>query len=211
MRATVQRRPPEGELVTRILDVLPVTDRVFHDLRLTEPLVLALVQRVRRLRTAGRILIVAPNITLTRALLELGYQVELWQVDGGTLTDDLAELVVDRALLDALLARPADADRYDVIILPYVLEAAAQHPAHVMDALRQRLHPGGALLLAYRQAGSLSNRIRGAAGRPTLPDPVFGSNGMSFSWPAPPARRTFGPSQLRGWARRTGVPVVEHD
>ena len=211
MRATLPRRPPEGELVTRILDVLPVTDRVFHDLRHTQPLVLALVQRVRRLRAAGRILIVAPNITLTRALLELGYQVELWQVDGGTLTDDLSELVVDRGPLDALLARPADADRYDVIILPYVLEAAAQHPAHVMDALRQRLHPGGALLVAYRQAGSLSNRMRGAAGLPTLPDPVFASNEMSFSWPALPACRTFGPSELTAWALRTGFQVIQQE
>ena len=195
------------DLVQGIIDVLPVTDRVYHELAHTQPLVEELINRVRTERSSGRVLLIAPNTLLTRGLIDLGYEVRVWHVIGGTLTDDLRPSVVRTGSLTELLANKDDIT-FDVVVLPYVLEACDMHPAMLLARLRELLAPSGALIVAYRQGGALSNRLRAAAGRSLLPDPLLDAPPISLSWPPLPPTRVIIAADLRRWCAQSALQVV---
>lgn len=209
MSATARRAGAHGsKLVQQLTEDLAVTDRVYHELKYTQPLVADFVARVRRRLPSGRILIVAPNITLAHALLQLGYQVELWQVPSGTLTEGLETYVTRRASLGDLLEEYQLGALYDMIILPYCLEAAPLHPVTVLARLRPHLRKGGRLILAYRHAGALANRVRALAGRSISPDPIVERPLPTLSWPSLVRHRLFGPDELRSWCLQAGYRVA---
>ncbi|MDQ6879983.1 MAG: hypothetical protein M3082_20255 [Candidatus Dormibacteraeota bacterium] len=206
MKVAPLREADDYERVSQILDELPVIDKVFTDLRHTRPLVTELLQRVRALRPSGRVLIIAPNITLPKALIDLGYRVDLWHVIGGTLNDELQQFVSRTGSIDNLVSTQTTEAVYDIVVLPYVLEACNSSPTEVLANLRNWLLPGGAMVVAYRQAGGLGNRMRGLAGLPVLSDR---RQPMSFSWPPLPERRSLGLSDIDVWALATGFRLVK--
>ena len=187
------------------LEEMTITDRVYHDLKHTQPLVEFLVGRARSLVSGGRILLVAPNATLPVALRKLGNEVSVWNVPHGILTEDLAHGAERTAPLDQLMVGHGSEATFDVIVLPMVLEATAEHPAGVLDRLRDWLGAKGRLLVVYRRAGGLSHRLSALTGRPPLPDPLLDRPSLSFSWPVLPELRSFGSAELRGWCLEAGL------
>src|SRR5260370_36007940 len=95
--------------------------------------------------------------------------------------------------------------RFEVLVLPMILEAIAEHPAPILDRLRGRLRPKGRLLVAYRRSGGLTHRLSALTGSPSLPDPLLDQPRLSFSWPLLPERRSFSTRELRGWCLESGL------
>lgn len=195
----------ERLLLDDALEEMAITDRVYHDLKHTQPLVEFLVSRVRSLASGGHVLLVAPNATLPVALQKLGYEVSVWHVPHGILTEEHLRSAERTAPLDQLMADGGGEATFDVIVLPMLLEATAEHPAAVLAGLRGRLRPKGRLLVSYRRAGGLTHRLGALTGRPSLPDPLLDRPSLSFSWPLLPERRSFGTKELRGWCLEAGL------
>ena len=195
----------ERLLLDDTLEEMAITDRVYHDLKHTQPLVEFLVSRIRSLVSGGRVLLVAPNATLPVALLKLGYEVSVWHVPHGILTEDLLRSAERTAPLDQLMTPDSGEAAFDVIVLPMILEATAEHPAAILEGLRGRLRPKGRVLVAYRRAGGLTHRLIALTGRPSLPDPLLDRPPLSFSWPLLPERRSLGTAELRGWCLEAGL------
>lgn len=196
-------------LLSEILDELPITDRVYHDLKYTQPLVERLLDSVRDLKEPKHVLVVACNTTLAAGLSALGHRVELWQPLQSLLYEGVAGQISRRAGLDALIGGAAStATRYDVVILPYVLEATMCHPKRVLGQIRETLKPNGRLIIAYRQSGALKLRLRALAGLAQL-ELIEKQVGLSsFSWPPLAQRRVFGLAELEAWAREAGFWVT---
>ena len=172
---------PAGTHVQRVLDALPVTDFVYHHLAYTRPLVDAVVEEVQRVDGGGRVIVVGPNELLPAVLVDLGYEVELWVLEGLPLSQSLTPLAVRTGPLDEVLAIPPQR-RAAVLLAPYAIEAAAADPEAVIDQLAANVEPGGHLIAAVRRPGEMLRRIRGTSRGDTLLPP-------SPSWPRLPARR----------------------
>jgi len=201
-------RVDDAGLVGDLLDHLPVTDRVFHDLRHTQPLVETLVRTIQGALETGRILIVAPNALLPLALKRLGYRVDIWQVPDASLTEELEEHVTRAGTLADLLANPPNEPEYDLIVLPYVLETAPHEPPEVLERLRRLLVMGGRLVVVFRHAGALEHRLMALTGQPPVVDPAIRSSAVSYSWPLTRPVRLFGRDEFRVWCRRGGLRVL---
>lgn len=204
------RSEPERQLLDQMLDVLPVTDMAYHALHHTQPLAEALLRRVRQLRPdGGCVLLVAPNELLTVAVRRLGYDVGVWHVTTGSMSYELCRMASRSGSLDELLTASLGPARWDLVVLPYVMEAAQVHPVEQLQRLREALAPGGRLVVAYRRVGSLENRIAGVRGRNTLPDPYLHRRHVSLSWPNLEPRRRFGSGELRAWCTVAGFRVED--
>jgi hypothetical protein len=206
---TVASAVSERELIDEIMDGLAITERVFYDLKHTQPLTEALVREVRRLRPDGRVLLVAANETLPRVLSTGGYEVDLWQPPTSVYSRDLTGLVRRVDELNRLLATAGEemTDHYDLVVLPYVLDALEEHPIVFLRRVRGWLRPGGRVILAHRRSGSLGNRWRGLRGRPLLPDPLLTPRSVSLSWPSLPTLRLFGRLELRAWCELAALKI----
>lgn len=207
MAADMEDPTDTARLLDDVLNELQVTDRVFHALKQTMPLVEELVTTVRRLAAEGRILVVGSNSLLAAALHSLGYQVELWHLPGADLTGAMKSLVTRTGDLDTLLTPGDVAPSFDVIVLPYILEAASESPAAVLTRLRDLLRPGGCLLVSSASVGRLLYRLRGATGRSQLPESERERTTISLAWPALAPQRTIDQWELRQWAGRGGYSV----
>lgn len=211
--ATIQRPQSdqsERNLLDQLLDVLPVTDTAFHALHHTQPLAEALLQRARQLLpNGGRVLLVAPNELLTEALSRLGYELGIWHVAPGSMSDELCLTASRSGDLDELLTGSLGPPGWDLVVLPYVLEAARLHPVELLGRLRSVLAPGGKLVVAYRRVGSLESRLNGLRGRPSLPDPYLHRRHVSLSWPNLGSRRRFGSAELRVWCGLAGFRIEQ--
>ena len=155
----VVRRETVGDCVQGLLDVLPVIDSVYHHLAFTRPLVDALVAAVQRVGPTGRVLVIGPNELLAQALGALGYDVDLWVVDGLPLSEEVLHRASRCGSLEQVLAGPA-AHPADVVVAPYIAEAAAAEPVELLNVLRSQVREGGSLIMACRQPGELRRRLR---------------------------------------------------
>jgi len=147
------------DLAQGVLDVLPVTDTIYHHLAFTRPLVDSILRAVRVATPAGRVLVIAPNELLPAVLVELGYQVDLWVVDGLPLSKENLQLASRRGQLDEVLLEPPT-QLVDVVILAYGAEAAILEPAELLHRLRRHVREGGYVVLACRQPGDIRRRLR---------------------------------------------------
>ncbi len=194
---------------TRVLDVLDelsVTDTVFHDLAHTRPLTARLLDAVNERPRRDRVLLVGPNVALAQALVDQGRPVEIWHVPGVAITENLREQVTRVDGLDALFeALPSDA-LFDVIVLPFVLDSAADDPATLLAAVRNICAPEGVVVVALRRAGSLDARLRAVAGRSTLS--AGADRRHSWSWPSATPRRLLDNDELRAAARAAGFRMA---
>lgn len=200
------RREVTGLMVDDVLERLVVTDRVYHDLKHSEPLVTELARRAWAIG-ARHVLIVAGNSLLAEVLRDAGLDVELRQPVGSILTDDLEELVSRRGSLDEVLRAESPGVRHDLVILPYVLDSTREHPVEVLSRLRRLVGPGGRVLAAHRPAGAIDSRLAGLAGRPILPDSYTDVARVSFSWPSLVRRRVFTARHLAAWCLESGFRV----
>ncbi len=190
----------DADLVQSVLDVLPVTDFVYHHLAFTRPLVDALVREVARSHPR-RVLVVGPNELLAAVLIDIGFEVELWILDGLPLSDELQRRASRRGSLDEVLSS-ADMGA-DVVVAPYVVEAAELEPVDSLRILGRSLAPGGSLIVAARNPGEPKRRWRGNrtdAARTDLPP--------SPAWPRLPARRALAIGELIEAGRAAGLDAV---
>jgi hypothetical protein len=192
---TLRRQvPSEGsadgleETIQGVLDLLPVTDTIYHHLAFTRPLVDGLARAVREATPAGRVLIIGPNDLLPQALLKLGYEVDLWIVNGLPLSSVNFPLASRRGPLDEILLA-APERQADVVVIPYAAEASELEPAALLQRLADSVRRGGYLILASRQPGDLRRRVRRALRKIRGTAPPDDAFPPSPTWPALPARR----------------------
>ncbi len=193
-------------IVLDVLDELAVTDTVFHDLAHARPLIARLYAAVTDRPQSDRVLLVGPNVALAQALVRDGREVEIWQVLGVAITENLRPNVTRVGELDALIGAVGDGDGdlrpFDVIVLPFVLDAAAAEPAALLSALREHTAPDGRVIVALRHAGALDARLRALSGRSVLS--ARADLRHSWSWPSAAPRRLLDTDALRAAARTAG-------
>lgn len=187
-------RSDVGATIDPVMDSLAVTDRVYFHLKWTEPLVAELVRRAVAVKGAGKLLLICPNETLARVLIKLGYDADIWQVPHAIFSPQLREQAVKSAALDELLAAPAPVGGYDLIVMPFVLEAAGEDPTAVLSTLANCLKQDGVLLVAVRLP---------RPGRKVL-QPAL----ASLSWPLLPATRTVTVPEIFSASRQAGLKVT---
>jgi hypothetical protein len=170
-----------------VLDLLPVTDNVYHHLAFTRPLVDAIVAEIRQVEPTGRVLVIGPNELLPRVLIGLGYEVDLWVLEGLPLSEDVRRLASRCGSLDEILESPA-IRRADVIVVPYVAEAAELEPSQLLMRLSAHLNRGGRIVMASRQPGELRRRLQWLR-RAKLPMASGDPYPLSPTWPILPPRR----------------------
>jgi hypothetical protein len=176
------------ELVSSVLDVLPITDTVYHHLAFTRPLVDALVRATYQATPIGRVLVIGPNDLLPQALMELGYEVDLWVVDGFPLSDSNLRWASRQGPLDTII-EILPKHRADLVLVPYAAEAASLEPAELLRTLRPHVREGGYLVMACRQPGDIRRRLRKILLKERSGTPLDDTFPPSPTWPALPARR----------------------
>ncbi len=193
-------------LVLDVLDELPVTDTVYHDLAYTRPLTACLYEAVTERPETDRILLVGPNVALAQALVGDHRPVEIWHVPEVAITENLRPNVTRAGNLDDLFAGPTEHDPFDVIVLPLVLDSAAADPAALLTTVRHVTAPGGVVVVAVRRAGGLDARLRAVAGRS-----ISSANANfrhSWSWPTAAPHRLLDTEALRAAARAAGLRLT---
>jgi SAM-dependent methyltransferase len=194
------------DVVHRVLDELPVTDTVYHDLAYSRPLTVHLLDEVTASRQGSRTLLVGPNIALAQALVDQDWPVEIWHVAGVTITEDMRARVTRSGDIDTLFGEPVGDDTYDVIVLPFVLDAALVDPSALLEVVRRMTRPRGTIIATLRRAGALEARLRAVGGRSLLTtDPNLR---YSWSWPSATARRRLDLEALRAAAHAAGFRLV---
>jgi len=99
-------------------------------------------------------------------------------------------------------ARLPDMPRYDLVVFAEVIEHLHTSPLHSLAFVRALLGKGGALLLQTPNAASLPKRLKLLAGRNPYEEirPEAGNPGHF---------REYTLRELRGYARQTGLEVLE--
>ncbi len=155
-------------LVRDTLDDLEVTDTVFHDLAFTLPLTAILIDKISARPHDDRVLLIGPNVALAKVLVAEGRDVSIWHVPGVALTEDLGDRVTRKGTLDALLdpvgAGIDTAGSFDVIVAPYVIDAATAEPAVALATLHAIVAPTGVILVAVRRGGIVGVAFRRGTG-----------------------------------------------
>lgn len=195
--------------VDDVLEDMSVTDRLFHDLYWTVPLVEAIRETLRRVKPSGKLLAIAPNALLLQALLDDGYDVDVWQHELSLLQASHRDVVRRRGSFDALFGDMSGGP-YDVISVTYALDRSAEHPVSVLGRLRQLMSPGGVVLLTHKLSGGLHARREGVVGRAVPADEVSRPEPLNYAWFPVPARRIFSGDDVNAWALRGGFALEEH-
>ena len=197
------------EVVSRVLDDLAVTDTVYHDLAHTRPLTVHLLNAITQRRQLGRTLLVGPNLALAQALADRDWPVEIWNVPGVAISEDMRAKVTRIGDLDALFDVAVGDDTYDVIVLPFVLDATLTDPSDVLKTVRRMVSPGGTVIVTLRRAGALEARLRAVAGRSLFTtDP---SLRYAWSWPSAAPRRRLDVETLRASVHSAGFRLVDSE
>lgn len=195
-----------------ILDRLPVTDKHYFHLESTSPLVWELARRVQAAQPPpARVLLIGPDTLLPLTLLQLGYEVDLWQFSQAFLTDDLTphiqRQVTPAELPEAAAQLPCGG--YDVVVAPLILESLTGEPLPFIRALRWALQPAGSLILATTNVSRLSSRLLALRGG--NPRHGLGPTRLSLSWPSLPHQRYFHRDELLALAPAAGLRVRSCD
>jgi len=193
-------------LVLDVLDELPVTDTVYHDLAYTRPLAARLYEAATRSPKHDRVLLVGPNAALAQTLAAEHWPIEIWHVPEVAITETLRASVTRVGDLEALFDQPAEDGPFDVIVLPFVLDAAGIEPAALLATVRRMTAPRGIVIVAVRRAGSLHARLRAVAGRSI--SSTDANLRHSWSWPSAVQRRELDPQGLRSAARAAGFRLT---
>lgn len=206
----LEARPNIDRLTYEILDHLSVTEKQYHHLDYTSPLVRELATRLSTAHTPpARVLIIGPNSLLPIVLLRLGYKVDLWNFAEGILTSDLIPHV-QRTIAPQQLTEAVSElldESYDAIILPFILEILPTDPLPLLQAMRRALRPEGSFLLATTNPARLRLRLLAVAG--INPAVAMTSSQLSLSWPTLSHQRYFYPEELSALITRARLQVRE--
>jgi hypothetical protein len=195
-----------GHLIDTVLDELSVTDTVYHDLAYSRPLSARVLGALSGRPPSDQTLLVGPNVALAQALLDQNRAVEIWHVPGVAVTENMRGDVTRTGDLDALFGDPGDAE-FDVVVLPYVLDAVLVDPPTLLETVRRMVRPGGTVVATLRRPGGLDARLRAMAGRS-----VLRSNAElrhSWSWPSAAPRRCLDTEALRRAAHQAGFRLTQ--
>jgi hypothetical protein len=135
------------------------------------------------------------------------WPIEIWHVPGVAITESMRPNVTRVGDLDTLFDQPAGDGPFDVIVLPFVLDAAKLEPGSLLTAVRGITAPNGIVVAAIRRAGSLQARLRAVTGRS-----IFSTAEQlrhSWSWPSSTPRRELDVEALRSVAREAGLRVTK--
>ena len=193
-----------------ILDVLPVTDRVYYHLDYWKPLVADLAARVERAHAPGaRVLLVGSDSLLALVLLRLGYDVHLWHFEEGHLVDEIKPRVRELVRLEELERGevPATEEPFDVIVAPFIFDSITSSPVRLLSALRRLLTCDGSLIVAAGNERSVDLRMLMAAGRSTAHK--YAERYVSLSFPPLPRRRAYQREDLASHCEAAGLRVIE--
>lgn len=215
---TLSVRPPGPKasprraraFVESVLDDLEVTERAYHHLNHTLPLIADLVRRSRRSAGPGdRVLLIGGSTLLAECLTRLGFQLEVWQFSQAYLTDGAKPLVTRSITPQALDDLEAGDDRYQLIIAPLVIESLHSSAEAFLRKLRDMLDAEGRLLIAASNQSRLDSRVSSLIGKPIKPRSE--ESAVSLSWPALATVREYHSDELGAIARRAGLQVRESD
>jgi glycosyltransferase involved in cell wall biosynthesis len=200
-----------AQLVADTLDELPVTDRVFHHLNASSPLVVEILRRVASRQGRGeRLLLIGGNALLGHALVAMGFDLEIWFFREGFLTDEL-QARVTREITPAELTSGAisrGSSRYEAVIFPLLLESLTCSPRDVLGALRERLVPDGQLIAATGSLTRLEMRLAALSGKNFAPLAAPAPQ-LSLSWPALGTVREYHRDDLVRSCRDAGFRIRE--
>ncbi|HEV2953882.1 MAG TPA: hypothetical protein VG015_07310 [Candidatus Dormibacteraeota bacterium] len=206
MNAVAEREVP---VLSQLLDQMEVTDRLFHDLDWAGPLVDSILATLTRVKPSGSILAVAPNALLARALVDAGYQVEVWQHELSLSDPATAAAITRRGSMESLLGH-VEGGPFDAVVLPYALDRVLDHPTAVLARLRGVMAPHSVLVIAHVLPGGFHARHEAFSGRAMPPDPISRPQPLNYAWFPIPLRRTFAAHDLGVWAMKTGFALAEH-
>jgi hypothetical protein len=196
--------------VERVLDDLEVTERAYHHLNFSLPLVADLVHRARQTTEAGaRVLLVGGNTLLAEVLVRLGYRLDIWQFSQAYMTDAMKPLVTRRVSAETLDSLEPTDERYELIIAPLVVEALSGPLDAFLRRLRYALSSDGRVLIATSNQARLDSRIAAMTGRPMTPKAE--ATAVSLSWPAIPTVHELHVSELRSAGQSAGFHTRECD
>ena len=196
-------RASTRRLVEDVLDGLDVAERAYHHLNFNLPLVADLVWRVRRSAQPGeRVLVIGGSTLLAETLNRLEYELVLWQFPETHLTEGIKPLVLRHISPETLAQFEPDQERYQVIVVPLVLESLQGEPEPFLRKLRRQLAPSGTLIAATGNQTRLDHRLAALMGK------SFTSTGeaaaLSLSWPAIAKVRELHAEQLASISRAAG-------
>jgi len=206
VRGRAARRRFVRATVDEIHDRLQVTDRVWHHIDYTRPLVVELTDCLLATRQApARLLVIGGDSLLAYVLLKLGYHVDLWNFPEGHLTDDLLDRVEKTISTEQLAAGDFSIDgrSYDAILVPLVLESLPGDAPAFLSRLRYGLVPDGSLILATANASRLDLRLLALLGRSMAH--AYPKSHVSFSFPPLPRLRYYNAQELRAVTRTAGL------
>lgn len=196
--------------VEGVLDELEVTERAFHHLNHTLPLIADLVRRARRCAGPGdRVLLIGGSTLIAESLTRLGFQLEVWQFPQAYLTDGAKPLVTRSISVEDLDDLVVGEERYQLIIAPLVIESLHGSAEAFLRKLRSMLDAEGRLLIATANQSRLDTRLSAFLGRPIKPRAE--ESAVSLSWPALAAVREYHAKELGTIARGAGFHVRESD
>lgn len=198
-----------ARVVEDVLDSLELAERSYHHLNFTMPLVIDLVERVRRVAGPGdEVLLLGGSSLLAEALLRLGYRPEILQFRHTDLTPAVSQCVSRFIEPDELAALDLAPRRYRAIIAPFVVESLSD-PAPFLRRLRAAIAPGGHIVLATSNQSRLQARLAAFAGQPFMPKTEAAS--FSLSWPSLPVLRYHHRSEIIEASRDAGLRVIAGD
>jgi glycosyltransferase involved in cell wall biosynthesis len=193
-----------------ILDDLQLTDRVYFHLNMALPLTLQMIQRVQAASAGGKVLMLGGNTLMAHALLRLGFELEIWQLKGGHLADDLSAHITRHVSVEELSRSTLDIEkqRYSAIVFAYLMESLSIPPDAFLTHLKSGLIDGGSIILAITNLSSLVIRLKSLTGKNFLPNPDMPSI-FSFSWTALPVVRYYHQDEIIQRCRKAGFRVQE--
>ncbi len=190
----------------KVLDAMPVTDRAYRHLHRSLPLVGEIVRRVRRAAHPGeKVLLIGGSALLANALLETGYDLDIWQFPHAFMSEQTKARVRREIVLADLYQCEVPEGQYGLVIVPLVLDSLAGDAADFLRRLRQALTSDGTLIVATKNQSRLDVRLAAVLGKPLAMRQ--GAPAFSLSWPALPVVTEYHREDLMAAAQRAGFRV----
>jgi hypothetical protein len=163
-----------------------------------------IVARAGRVANSGdRVLLIGGNSLLGNALLQMGYNLDVWQFPNQSLSEEMKGCVTSVVTPDTLAECDLPQGEYRAIIVPLVLESMTIPPAQFLGGLKKGLSAQGSVIVATGNQTRLETRLSAIASKSF----AFGAGAAAVTELAGAADRTPVPPRRPGKAGRGRVPV----
>jgi hypothetical protein len=188
----------------QVLDDMPLTERPYHHLNHSMPLVEDLVRRtLSRTAQGDRVLLVGGSALLGNALIRLGYDLEIWQFPNAADSEEMKEKITREVTPATLGETSMPEGEYRLVLLPFVLESLSGRLEEFLKRLRLALSQDGGIIVATKNQARLGTRLTALTGRRLQ----AASRRLSLSWPAVPVVREYHRDELIESSRKAGFRV----